>query len=180
MPGRPQHIKKQDRNMPGEPEHIQDLVDYRSKKPRSFSNHSAHMSEYSREMILEKSQDISRSAPGMADMPLPEIPSVSQLTSANCSTGAGHVTCDNLSLSSISHMRPASAKWQHVKFTNGEAYFYSAFWETRFVLKQVRLIGMFPKQFSEKLWCHLWYEGQCYAETIRATKRARSCSRCPT
>ena len=52
-----------------------------------------------------------------------------------------HVICDNLSHVSISYMRAVSAQWQQLK-ENVTCYFYSAFWETRITLQEVRVIGI--------------------------------------
>ena len=85
-------------------------------------------------------------------------------------SGYEHVVCGNLSHVSISHMRAVSAQWQQVK-ENVTCHFYSAFWETRMPLQEVRVIGMSHRDLIEdEIWCQLWYEGQGHPLTVKAIK----------
>ena len=91
------------------------------------------------------------------------------LSSGNVS-GSEHVICDNLSHVSISHMRAVSAQWQQIK-DNVTCHFYSAFWETRMPLQEVRVIGMSHLDLmADDIWCQLWYEGQGHPLTVKAIK----------
>ena len=85
-------------------------------------------------------------------------------------SGCEHVVCGNLSHVSISHMRAVSAQWQQVK-ENVTCHFYSAFWETRMPLQEVRVIGMSHRDLmADEIWCQLWYEGQGHPLTVKAIK----------
>ena len=72
-------------------------------------------------------------------------------------------------------MRAGSAQLQQVK-DNVTCHFYSAFWETRRTLKEVRVIGMSHLDLrSEEIWCQLWYEGQGHPLTVKAIKLIHKC-----
>ena len=86
-------------------------------------------------------------------------------------------TCKHLTLTSISHMRPASAEWQQLKH-NVTCHFYSAFWETRTERPEVRVIGLVQKVGLIDVWCHLWYQDQCTADTVKALRLVRPCAKC--
>ena len=90
-------------------------------------------------------------------------------------SGSEHLICGNLSHVSISHMRAVSAQWQQVK-ENVTCHFYSAFWETRMPLQEVRVIGMSHLDLmSDEIWCQLWYEGQGQPLTVKAIKLKLRC-----
>ena len=89
------------------------------------------------------------------------------------SSGSEHVICDNLSNVSISHMRAVSAQWQQIR-ENVTCHIYSAFWETRMPLREVRVIGMsHPDLMADEIWCQLWYKGQSHPLTVKAIKIER-------
>ena len=93
--------------------------------------------------------------------------------------GSESVICNNLSCQSISHMRAVSAQWQHIK-NNVTCHFYSAFWETRMPLQEVRVIGMSHLDLmADDIWCQLWYEGQGHPLTVKAIK-LHICTKCTT
>ena len=92
-------------------------------------------------------------------------------------SGSEHVICDNLSHVSISHMRAASAQWQQVK-ENVTCHLYSAFWETRMTLQEVRVIGMSHLNLmADEIWCQIWYEVQGHPLSVKAVKIDR-CTKC--
>ena len=91
-------------------------------------------------------------------------------------SGSKQVICDNLSHVSISHMRAVSAQWQQIE-ENVTCYFYSAFWETRMTLKEVRVLGMIHPSLLDAIWCQLWYEGQRHPEIVKAITIYR-CPQC--
>ena len=96
-------------------------------------------------------------------------------------SGSEHVLCDNLSNASISRMRAVSAQWQQIK-DNSSWHVYSAFWETRMTLKEIRVIGMsLLNLMADEIWCQLWYEGQGQPLSLKATKLGlQMCPKCKT
>ena len=96
-------------------------------------------------------------------------------------SGSEHVICDNLSNVSISRMRAVSAQWQQIK-DNSSWHVYSAFWETRMTLKEVRVIGMSHLNLTvDGIWCQLWYEGQGHPLSLKAIKLGlQMCPKCKT
>ena len=101
----------------------------------------------------------------------------SDLLSPDGCTDHHRATCEHLTLTSISHMRPASAQWQQLKH-NVKCHFYSAFWETRTGRHEVRVIGLVQKVGLIDVWCQLWYQDQCAPETTKARRLVRPCRRC--
>ena len=74
-------------------------------------------------------------------------------------------------------MRAVSAQWQQIK-ENVTCYFYSAFWETRMSLQEVRVIGMSHLDLTTvEMWCQFWYEGQGYPLIFKAIL-IHGCKKC--